>query len=111
MQKTLFIPQKVEVFKKEIDEVICKPISHRLAKSIIVENHYTHAFPPTKIALGFFVEGNIGGVITFGEGANRNMVPGFYEGLTHVDGLELTRLFAFDWCGKNFESMMISKSF
>ena len=87
------------------NEVEMERIPSRLAKSIIVKNHYSHAFPAAELCLGFYVKEKLNAVIVYGQSASSTMkdsLPGKYW--------ELVRLFSFDWAGKNMESYCIGKS-
>lgn len=108
MQITLHKPKEISIVDK--DKLVMKPISYQLAKQIIEENHYSHTIPMTKICLGFFIDDWITGAIVYGHGVTNDLYASIADGLDETNCLELTRLFSFDWCGKNFESCMIGKS-
>jgi len=94
------------------EEVEVKEISLKLARQIIVKNHYSHAWPHNNIiALGYYAGNKLLGVLCYGLGAAKNLIPSVCEGVSKDEGLELTRLFSFDWGPKNIESYMISQSF
>ena len=89
----------------DYSRVSMNEIPFRLAKEIIINHHYSHAFPSAEICLGFYVDGKLNTVIVYGKSATSKMadsLPGKY--------LELVRLFSFDWAGKNMESYCIGKS-
>ena len=95
----------VEMNKFDRSQIVMNRIPSSLAKSIIVKNHYSHAFPAAELCLGFYVKEKLNAVIVYGQSASSTMkdsLPGKYW--------ELVRLFSFDWAGKNMESYCISQS-
>jgi DNA polymerase len=88
------------------NQVTMKVLDYETAKNIIVNNHYSGCMPPFQLALGFYIKEKINCVIVFGPSATPNMV----KSLPSPKYWELTRLFSFDWGGKNIESICISKA-
>jgi hypothetical protein len=60
-----------------------------------------------QIALGFYYELKLNTVIIYGSSATARMK----DSLPNPNYMELTRLFSFDWVGKNMESYCIAQSF
>lgn len=109
MQLTFESTPKMDVLNKS--KLIMKEISFNTAKKIIIKNHYTHSVNSmTQISIGFFVDDWLGGVITYGSPVGRLTIKSIDSNLMEGEVLELTRLFAFDWLGKNTESRMIGLS-
>ncbi len=79
-------------------------IDYQTAKKVIVENHYSHRMSCCEIALGFYIDDILNCVIMFGPSATAKMA----NSLPSKNYLELTRLFSFDWAGKNMESCCIA---
>jgi hypothetical protein len=92
------------------DDITTKELNLKLAKKLIVANHYSHSWPNTSVALGFYVRSKLFGVVCFGVGANKCLIPSVCSVVKANEGYELVRLFAFDWAPKNIESFMISQS-
>jgi hypothetical protein len=85
-------------------------ISYATAARIISRNHYLGTPGSTVVSYGMFVGADLAGVITYGTipGPNARGICG-EEHASKV--LELTRLFVFDWAGRNAESSFIGASF
>lgn len=81
-------------------------IDYRLAKSIVVENHYSHSMPSAEVSLGLYYKDRCAGVVVYGPSASSKMK----QSLPSSNYLELVRLFAFDWTPKNVESYLIGQS-
>lgn len=96
-----------------------KKISNDVAKTIIVDNHYTHKWTICSLALGIFDktitddfidEPKLLGVIVFGPTAGGNVSKSVSSLLTTSNLWELKRLWVDDVLGKNTESWFISQS-
>ena len=82
------------------------PISHAIAKAIIVWNHYLHSLPGgTQLAFGVFVYQRLLGVLTIGCGPSQ--AYRLVEGATIDDCGVLTRLWLSDELPSNSESRVI----
>ena len=93
---------EVEMGNFDYSRVTMQEIPFKLARDIIVKNHYSRRFAAAQLNLGFYVDGKLNTVISFGQSATPKMaesLPGKYW--------ELIRLFSFDWAGKNMESYCI----
>jgi hypothetical protein len=109
------IPKKSKVSVREI--------SKKIAKEMIVKNHYSHAWTSCRYALGIFYEMDnehtffdekdekLAGVAIYGYPVGARAAASISPQLEPKQALELTRLFIFDEYGKNMESMTISKTF
>lgn len=85
--------------------VVGRIIDYGIARSVIVNNHYSRTMPCCELPIGFDIDGKLNCVVIYGKSATSRMagsLPGPY--------LELTRLFSFDWSGKNTESYCIGQS-
>ena len=95
----------VEMDNIDSSRIEMQEIPHKLAKDIIIKNHYSHTFPAAELYLGFYIDGKLNTVVLYGQSTASKMadsLPGKYW--------ELVRLFSFDWAGKNMESYCIGKS-
>lgn len=85
-------------------------INTKFAGNFVKKWHYAHRKPSVKYAFGLYVDNVLAGVITYSTMfAN---ISSSVCGEKYKDNvLELSRLFVFDWCGKNTESWFLSKTF
>ena len=90
-----------------LQSIQVRPVSVKIAKEIIVSNHYLHTMPGgTKLAFGIFSGDRLMGAATLGVGpfnAHR-----LVSGATHGDCLCLTRLWLDDGLPKNSESRVLA---
>lgn len=86
-------------------------IDKKIAKELIIENHYSHKWTSCRYALGLFTEGNLVGVAVYGFPVGRSVVKSITPDLENGDVLELTRLWVADSEGKNTESHFLGKTF
>jgi len=103
----------------ELEKVYIKTISHDIAQSLIVKNHYTHKWTICELALGvfhtgmeheFLAEDRVLGVVIFGPTAGANVCKSLSPLLNHENLWELKRLWIDDCLGKNVESKVVSLS-
>lgn len=109
------IPKKSKVSVREI--------SKKIAKDMIVKNHYSHAWTSCRYALGIFYEMDnehsffdekeerLAGVAIYGYPVGARAAASISSELEPKQALELTRLFIYEEYGKNMESISISKTF
>lgn len=95
-----------------------RPICKKVAKQMIIKNHYTHKFSCCSVALGIFMKSDsffnseeLVGCLVFGNPVGRSASTSISSTLKSVEVLELVRLWCKDGTGKNTESYSISKSF
>ena len=86
-------------------------IDKELAKKLIKENHYSHAWTPSRYTLGLFDGENLIGVAVYGFPVGRQTVKSITPNLENKDVLELKRLWLVDEAPKNSESYFIGKTF
>lgn len=103
-------------------KVSINKIHFSVAKKIIIEKHYTHAWTTQSICLGIYYETDnehpffnskeelLIGVIVYGNPVGSNSLNAISDSLKKKQVLELTRLYIDDGYGKNIESLSISKS-
>lgn len=110
--------QQVDLFSfknpsmEELDVSRCyaRRINYQTASRMVSTYHYAQITPSIVIAIGMYVDDILAGVITYGLPPNRNAL-GFCGEEYIPNGLELNRLFVFDWAGRNSESWLIGQSF
>ena len=105
------------------DSVYIEEIPSSVAKKMIIEKHYTHAFSMCRYALGIYYVGEddhkfydekekkLIGCMTYGYPVGRSAVKSMLPTLEKEEVLELTRLYIHDGYGKNIESLALGKSF
>ncbi len=105
------------------DKITIREISKKIAKDMIVKNHYSHKWTSCRYALGIFYETDnqhaffdekdekLAGVAIYGYPVGRSAPKSISPELKEEEVLELTRLFIFDDYGKNTESLVLSKTF
>ena len=89
-----------------LQQLRVKPAPFRIAKALLVENHYLHSMPGgTRLAFGVFVERHLLGALTLGCGpANAYRLV---DAATADDCVTLTRLWLSDELPPNSESRVI----
>ena len=101
---------KVEMRCFDRNRVQMREITSKVAKDVIVTNHYSHTWPAANggpdMCLGFYIDDKLNGVITYG----LSSTPKMKNSLPSPNYWELQRLYSFDWAGKNVESFMIGAS-
>lgn len=86
-------------------------IDKKLAKKLIVENHYSHKWTSCRYAIGLFDNGSLIGVAVYGFPVGRQTVKSITSNLNNDDVLELTRLWLIDEAPRNSESFFLGKTF
>ena len=78
-----------------LQSIQVRPVSVKIAKEIIVRNHYLHTMPGgTKLAFGIFNNDRLMGTVTLGVGPFNG--HRLVSGATHGDCICLTRLWLDD---------------
>jgi hypothetical protein len=91
-----------------------KLIDKKIAKELIIKNHYSHKWTSCRYALGLFKEDELKGVAIYGFPVGRQVVGSLIKDksvLKNENVLELTRLWINDSEGKNTESYFLGKTF
>ena len=88
-----------------------KLISNEDARTIIVNNHYSHSWTSCKYALSLIKKQSIVGVATYGFPVGRNAALSVSPLVDEGEVLELTRLWVSDSEGKNTESWFLGQTF
>lgn len=86
-----------------------EPVDKRLAKEVIVREHYLHRNPPCSFAYGLFEEDELVGVVIFGTPPSRHL----QQSACHSNPalvVELNRLWVHDRMERNTETWFISRA-
>jgi hypothetical protein len=86
-------------------------IDKKIAKELIIKNHYSHKWSSCRYALGLFDSDKLIGVAVYGYPVGRRTVKSITPNLVNDDVLELTRLWLEDDAPKNSESNFLGKTF
>ena len=86
-------------------------IDKKIAKKLIIDNHYSHKWSSCRYALGLILDDVILGVAVYGYPVGRRVVKSISPLLENDNVLELTRLWVHDSEGKNTESYFIGQTF
>ncbi len=107
----------MEVIKrtKSLGTLIIKPVEKQIAKSMIIENHYSHKWNGSFgiINFGIFREDSDKclGVAVFGRMVNSHSFKSISDDLEKDNIVELNRLWIDDCLGHNAESLFIGACF
>lgn len=86
-------------------------IDKNIAKTLIIENHYSHKWTSCRYAIGLFDGDKLIGVAVYGFPVGRQTVKSITPNLNNSDVLELTRLWLVDEAPKNSESYFLGQTF
>ena len=86
-------------------------INQRIAKGLIIKNHYSHKWTSCRYAFGLILNNKIVGVCVYGYPVGRLTAQSISKIVEPGSILELTRLWVNDSEGKNTESFFIGQSF
>ncbi len=88
-----------------------KVVDKKIAKELIVQNHYSHKWSSCRYALGLFNNDVLIGVAVYGFPVGRQTVKSITPYLNNDEVLELTRLWLIDEAPKNSESYFLGLTF
>ena len=88
-----------------------KIIDKKIAKEVIINNHYSKKWSSCRFAFGLFRNDKLVGVAVYGFPVGRQVVKSISSILENKDVLELTRLFVYDSEPRNTETMFLSMTF
>ena len=86
-------------------------IDKKIAKALIIRNHYSHKWSSCRFAFGLFDGSDLIGVAVYGFPVGRQTVKSITPNLQNSQVLELTRLWLIDEAPKNSESYFLGKTF
>lgn len=86
-------------------------INPKIAKNLIIKNHYTHKWSSCRYAFGLILNNSIVGVCIYGYPVGRLTAQSISPKVLESGTLELTRLWINDSEGKNTESWFIGQTF
>ena len=94
----------------DIKKLQLQVVDNSFAKQFMSTHHYSQTSPNLYYALGFYYEGDLACMVSFGPPSGRLLAQAIMEDGTAQNVCELVRLFAFDWSPKNTESFCIGQS-
>ena len=86
-------------------------INQKIAKDLIIKNHYSHKWTSCRYAFGLILNNKIVGVCVYGCPVGRLAAQSISKIVEPENTLELTRLWVNDSEGKNTESFFIGQTF
>lgn len=90
-----------------VADLVLRPIPFRVAREVLVRDHYLHAFPGgTALCLGVFARERLVGVVTLGNGPRA--MHRIVDGAGQRDFLVLTRVWLHPDCPRNSASHVLS---
>lgn len=90
-------------------DIIVKPIKSSIANEFVKKHHYSgKVVPNSQLHFGCFLNGILGGVMSFGPSMDKNKVKTLVKNTPFNDFLELNRMAFGDLLPKNSESRCIS---
>ena len=103
----------------DTSKVSIHPIAKSIAKKMIIEKHYSHAWTMCRYALGiyhksddvYFGNDKLIGCLIYGYPVGRSAAKSISDDIENDNILELTRLYIDDGYGSNIESYSLSQSF
>lgn len=92
-------------------DIVIKVLPSKIANTFVKEHHYSHTVVNnSKLHFGFFLDGQLHGVMSYGPSLDKRKIIGLVEGTGWNQFLELNRM-AFDsYMPRNSESRAISMS-
>jgi hypothetical protein len=108
--KNKVISDNYEKIKTKKDYKI-ELIDKKIAKELIIKNHYSQSWTSCRYALGLFYEDELVGVAIYGFPVGRQVVKSISPILENENVLELTRLWIAESEGKNTESYFLGRTF
>lgn len=90
-------------------DIVVKPIKSSVANEYVKKHHYSgKVVPNSQLHFGCFLNGVLGGVMSFGPSLDKKKVVGLVAGTPFNDFLELNRMAFSDLLPRNSESRCIS---
>ena len=87
-----------------------RPIPYEQAKGWFMHKHYAHRCPSVSYAFGYYIDGILTGVVSYGTPASSTLLSGVC-GKEHADKvLELNRLIIDEGAPKNSASFLVGRS-
>lgn len=92
-----------------VKDIIVKPIKPSVANEFVKKHHYSgKVVPNSQLHFGCFLNGALGGVMSFGPSMDKSKIVGLVKNTPFNDFLELNRMAFGDLLPKNSESRCIS---
>lgn len=109
-QEKMFDLETPSMTKLDVSRCYVCNLESKFAGNFVKKYHYAHRKPSVKYAFGLYVDNVLAGVITYST-MFANIASAVCGDKYKNNLLELSRLFVFDWCGKNTESWFLSRTF
>lgn len=92
-----------------VKDIIVKPIKSKIANDFVRKHHYSgKVVQNSQLHFGCFLNGILGGVMSFGPSLDKKKIMGLVKGTKFNDFLELNRMAFSDLLPRNSESRCIS---
>lgn len=92
-----------------VKDIIVKPIKSQIANDFVRKHHYSgKVVQNSQLHFGCFLNGILGGVMSFGPSLDKKKIMGLVKGTKFNDFLELNRMAFSDLLPRNSESRCIS---
>lgn len=89
-------------------EIIVKPIKSKFANDFVKKHHYSGKVVNSQLHFGCFLNGVLGGVMSFGPSLDKRHIVGLVKNTPFYDFLELNRMAFSDLLPRNSESRCLS---
>lgn len=92
-------------------DIIVKPIKSSIANEFVKKHHYSGKVVNSQLHFGCFLNGVLGGVMSFGPSLDKRHIQGLVKDTPFNDFLELNRMAFSDLLPRNSESRCLSIAF
>lgn len=92
-------------------DIIVKPIKSSIANEFVKKHHYSGKVVNSQLHFGCFLNGGLGGVMSFGPSLDKRHIQGLVKDTPFNDFLELNRMAFSDLLPRNSESRCLSIAF
>lgn len=92
-------------------DIIVKPIKSSIANEFVKKHHYSGKVVNSQLHFGCFLNGVLGGVMSFGPSLDKRHIQGLVKGTPFNDFLELNRMAFSDLLPRNSEIRCLSIAF
>lgn len=92
-------------------DIIVKPIKSSVANEFVKKHHYSGKVVNSQLHFGCFLNGVLGGVMSFGPSLDKRHIQGLVKDTPFNDFLELNRMAFSDLLPRNSESRCLSIAF
>lgn len=96
---------------QSVKDIIVKPIKSSIANEFVKKHHYSGKVVNSQLHFGCFLNGVLGGVMSFGPSLDKRRIQGLVKDTPFNDFLELNRMAFSDLLPRNSESRCLSIAF